>query len=247
MDASATSPVLTRGRYRVRMAEGADDLSRAQALRGRLFLPGTGKTDSDGYDSRCDHVLIEDAADGDLVACFRFLTLPDGRALGDSYSAQYYDLRALAAYPGAMLELGRFCAVPERRDPDVLRAAWAAIVRLGDAAGVRMLFGCSSFAGTDAHPYRDAFALLRRHLAPARWRPGVKAPRVVAFSKDPVADERRAMSVLPPLLRSYLAMGGWVSGHAVVDPEMNTLHVFTGVELGAIPQARLRLLRASAG
>jgi putative hemolysin len=49
---------------------------------------------------------------------------------------------------------------------------------------------------------------------------------------------------MPPLLRTYLMMGGWVSDHAVVDRQMNTLHVFTGLEIGAIPAARKRLLRA---
>ena len=52
---------------------------------------------------------------------------------------------------------------------------------------------------------------------------------------------------MPPLLRSYLAMGGWVSDHAVVDPVLRTMHVFTGVEIGTIPPARQRLLRATAG
>ena len=42
-------------------------------------------------------------------------------------------------------------------------------------------------------------------------------------------------------------MGGWVSDHAVIDARMNTLHVFTGVEIAAIPPARKRLLRAVAG
>jgi L-ornithine Nalpha-acyltransferase len=37
---------------------------------------------------------------------------------------------------------------------------------------------------------------------------------------------------LPPLLRTYLGMGGWVSDHAVVDRELDTLHVFTCVEVG---------------
>jgi putative hemolysin len=51
---------------------------------------------------------------------------------------------------------------------------------------------------------------------------------------------------MPPLLRSYLAMGGWVSDHAVIDREMGTMHVFTGLEVRAIPAARKRLLRALA-
>ena len=50
-----------------------------------------------------------------------------------------------------------------------------------------------------------------------------------------------------PLLRTYLVMGGWVSDHAVVDRDLNTLHVFTGLEIRAIPPARARLLRATAG
>ena len=51
---------------------------------------------------------------------------------------------------------------------------------------------------------------------------------------------------MPPLLRSYLAMGGRVSDHAVIDRQLNTLHVFTGLETAAIPEARKRLLRAVA-
>jgi len=51
---------------------------------------------------------------------------------------------------------------------------------------------------------------------------------------------------MPPLLRTYLLMGGWVSDHAVVDDDLNTLHVFTGLEIKGIPPMRQKLLRASA-
>ena len=54
------------------------------------------------------------------------------------------------------------------------------------------------------------------------------------------------MAGMPPLLRTYLLMGGWVSDHAVVDRDLGTLHVFTGLEIGAIPPARKRLLRGVA-
>jgi putative hemolysin len=52
---------------------------------------------------------------------------------------------------------------------------------------------------------------------------------------------------MPPLLRTYLTMGGWVSDHAVIDRQLNTLHVFTGVEIAAIPPVRKRLMRAVVG
>ncbi len=55
------------------------------------------------------------------------------------------------------------------------------------------------------------------------------------------------MLKMPPLLRSYQLMGGWVSDHAVVDTDLDTLHVFTGLEVRAIPESRARALRLVAG
>ncbi len=173
-----------------------------------------------------------------------------GAGIGASYSAQYYDLSALEGFEGRMVEMGRFCIHPAWHDPDILRVAWGAMTRIVDDEGVEMLFGCSSFHGTDAREYYDAFAVLRdRHLAPKRWLPRVKAPKVFRFAarlrRKP--DRKAAMLKMPPLLKTYLMMGGWVSDHAVVDPEMNTLHVFTGLEISKVPAGRARLLRFLAG
>jgi len=77
----------------------------------------------------------------------------------------------------------------------------------------------------------------------------VKAPKVFRFAQRlrRKPDIKRAMLAMPPLLRTYLMMGGWVSDHAVVDHDLNTLHVFTGVEIAAVPPNRARLLRAVSG
>jgi L-ornithine Nalpha-acyltransferase len=232
------------GRYRVRPAKGADDLARLQELRAVCFGLSQPR-DHDDHDAQSLHLLVEDAATDRLVCCFRLRRFT-GQDLSLSYSAQFYDLERLAEFEGVLLELGRFCVLPERRDPDILRLAWSAIASFVDRHDVRLLFGCSSFAGTLPEPYLDAFALLKaRHLAPHRWQPDVKAPEVYRFAarlrRRP--DLRRAMLTMPPLLRSYLAMGGWVSDHAVIDHGMNTLHVFTGLEVARIPERRKILLR----
>ncbi len=236
---------LKKGRYTARSASGPADLAAAQRLRAFCFGLQT-PLDVDAYDDQCTHVLIEDTASGTLVCCYRLLTLR-GADLPQSYAAQFYELSALQSYEGLMMELGRFCVHPDWRDPDIQRLAWAAMTELVDARGVQLLFGCSSFAGTETAEYLDAFAMLRaRHLAPKRWLPRVKAPDVFRFTARlrHKPDLKKAMLRMPPLLRTYLMMGGWVSDHAVVDRQMNTLHVFTGLEIGAIPAARKRLLRA---
>lgn len=240
---------ISRGRHLLREAQGADDIAAAQALR-HLCFHGTPGRDADRFDTPCRHVLIEDARDGTLVGCFRLMVLGSGADIAHSYSAQFYDLAALARFAAPMVELGRFCIHPDHPDPDILRLAWAGLTRIVDDRKAGLLFGCSSFKGTEPAPYLDAFATLGAgHLAPARWGPGVKAPEVFRFASTlarHAPDPRRAAMVMPPLLRSYLAMGGWVSDHAVVDAAMNTLHVFTGLEINAIPPARVRTLRQTA-
>lgn len=235
------------GRYLVRTADCAGDLHRAQTLRAIAFRGATGGRDADGFDARCRHMLIEDRASGTLVATFRVLPLLSGTDVGFSYAAQHYELSALSSYPDPMLELGRFCLHPDWHDPDILRLAWASIARFVDAEGAKLLFGCTSFKGTDAAVYLDSFAVLRDgHLAPRRWLPQIKAPQVFCFGRQLQvwqADRRRGLIGMPPLLRTYLAMGGWVSDHAVVDADLGTLHVFTGLEIGRIPPARVRALR----
>ena len=220
----------------------------AGALRTLAFR--TTGPDRDRFDRECAHVLVHEVRSGTLVCCFRMLVLEGGAEVGRSYSAQFYGLEALAGFEGRMVEMGRFCIHPDWKDPDILRVAWGAMTAYVDAEGVEMLFGCSSFHGTDAEAYADAFAMLKeRHLAPKRWLPKVKAPKVFRFAQKlrRKPDAKQAMLRMPPLLRTYLLMGGWVSDHAVVDSHMNTLHVFTGLEINAIPPARKRLLRATAG
>lgn len=243
---------LLKARYRARFAESAEDLRRAQELRFRTFRggaagPGASGLDADAFDPVCRHVLVEEPRTGRLVCTFRFLPLEGGSEIGRSYSAQYYDLGALGSFEGRMVELGRFCVDPAYRDPDIVRVAWAAMTRYVDENGVELLFGCSSFHGTEAEQYHDAFALLaERHIAPKRWLPRVKAPRIFDFARKlrlRKPDLKLAMKRMPPLLRSYLVMGGWVSDHAVIDNDLNTLHVFTGVEIRSVPKTRLRLLR----
>jgi L-ornithine Nalpha-acyltransferase len=249
-------PILQNGRYEVRLAANAADLVLAMRLRHLVFRAAHARqspdmADCDAFDAQCRHILVLDRASGTLVCCFRLLILPDGTAIRQSYAAQFYDLRGLSRYGRPMLEMGRFCVHPEWRDPDILRLAWAALALIVDETGAGMLFGCSSFQGTDAARHADAFAMLNdSHLAPKRWLPRVKAPRVFRFSAKLASDPThrlRALKGMPPLLRSYLGMGGWVSDHAVVDRDLNTMHVFTGLEISLIPPARANALRAVAG
>ncbi len=250
--------IFRAGKFRARTAETVDDIRACQHLRYLTFIEQRGvaekinaeRMDIDEFDSACTHLMVEEAKTGQLVCCFRMLPLANGTEIWRSYAAKYYELSKLEEYPGKMVEMGRFCIHPAWKDANILRVAWAAMTRFVDDEKVELLFGCSSFYGVDADAYADAFALLKeRHIAPTRWLPRVKAPRVFPFKKRLLLRKpnlKLAMQKMPPLLRTYLVMGGWVSDHAVIDNELNTLHVFTGVEINRVPKSRARLLRGMA-
>lgn len=226
---------LSAGRLIARIASSPEDITRAQGLR-HLCFHGVPGLDADAFDPICQHVLLE--TEGQLLGCYRLLVLDSGAGLPRSYSAQRYDLSRMFTYAAPMLELGRFCLAPGRPDPDLMRLAWAMLARQVDASGAGMLFGCTSFPGCDPQRHAGGLALLARHPAPSHLAPGRLAPEVVAL-----AGHAGDHTQLPALLRSYLALGGWVSDHAVIDRAMDTLHVFTAVEIAAIPPVRARALR----
>ena len=228
-------------RYDVRLAQGPTDRVACESLRHQCFFGGPGR-DHDPFDAQCYHLMVSDMQG--LVATCRILPLRSGREIGQSYAAARYDLSRLAGYPHPMMELGRFCVSPRAKDGDVMRMVWGALAQIVDQNHIGMLFGCLSFAGVDPVPYAAGFALLaERYLAAPALRPEMNAPEVVPLARGSTVG---GVGQLPPLLRTYLSMGGWVSDHAVIDRELATLHVFTGVEIANIPPRRAAALRAVA-
>lgn len=231
---------------RARLAEGAEDMARVIALR-RSGFAGAG---TDAFDARADHLMIE--REGGLLATARVLRLSAG-ALADGYSAQFYDLRALAAQGGAAVEIGRLCLAPDLRGGpaawEALRLTFAALTRIAEDGNAAMLIGCASFPGGDWRQHRAALAwLAAHHLGPAGLRPGAGVADPVDYPAlaGGCPEARAGQAGLPPLLRFYLGLGGWVSDHAVRDRQLDTLHVFTCVETAKIPKARKKTLRALA-
>ncbi len=235
-----------KGRLVARLAHGGGDMARIMDFRRAAFPRRSGQ-EEDAQDALSAHVMVE--GDGGLLAYFRVMLFGWGAGLEQGYAARFYDVGPLSGYARPIAEMGRFCLAPGGVHPDVLRLAWGAMTRVVDEGQAGLMVGCVSFRGADWTVHRAGLALLAEgYLGPPEHRPGRKAVEVVDFPAlaGPVADRRASVTGLPPLLRTYLGMGGWVSDHAVVDRELDTLHVFTCVEVDRVPAARAASLRAVA-
>jgi len=233
---------IVSGPLQVRLAESAADVDAAQALRYRIFyeimgahpLPGMAqrRRDSDGYDQICDHLLVFDHSRGSgaeaVVGTYRLIRRDAAAQLGAFYSAAEYDIAPLLAYPGEILELGRSCVDAGYRARSVMQLLWGGISAYVSHYDIALMFGCASLPGTDP----DALAaplscLYYHHLAPPALRARALPERFVDMRRlDPAAlDPTRTLAALPPLIKGYLRLGGFVGDGAVIDEQFNTTDV----------------------
>jgi putative hemolysin len=122
--------------YRLRLADGAQDLRAAQMLRFLVFnvemhegLAQSFATclDADDFDAVCDHLLVEDARTGAVVGTYRLQTGPRAGAHLGYYGAREFDFSPFDTYRANMLELGRACIHRDHRSFAVLSLLWRGI------------------------------------------------------------------------------------------------------------------------
>ena len=90
------------------------------------------------------------------------------------------------------------------------------------------MFGCASFPGTDPVVMQAQLSYLHHyHLAPQPLRPRALAHHYVPMGILPLAgfDAQAALSELPPLIKGYLRVGGFIGDGAVIDHQFNTTDV----------------------
>ncbi|HEX9810271.1 MAG TPA: GNAT family N-acyltransferase [Alphaproteobacteria bacterium] len=247
MDATTNLDVLTAGlrtgSLEVRLARSEAEILASQRLRYRVFYremaarPSAEMArldrDFDRFDPHCDHLLVFDHSRGDdpelsVVGTYRLIRRPVAARLGGFYTASEFDISKVLALPGEVLELGRSCVDRAHRTRPTMQLLWRGIAVYVFHYRIELMFGCASLAGTDVDAVAGPLSYLHHaHLAPDAFRPRALAARYVDMNRLPAdaVDPRRALAALPPLIKGYLRLGGFVGDGAVIDEQFNTIDV----------------------
>jgi L-ornithine Nalpha-acyltransferase len=239
-DATSSVVDVRSGSLQVRLAETVADIDAAQALRYRVFYEEMGarpseaamraRRDVDSFDGICDHLLVVDHArgDGEVVGTYRLIRRPAAAQHGGFYSAAEYDISEIIAYPGEILELGRSCVKTSARNGPTMQLLWRGIAAYVFHHEIALMFGCASLPGTDPITLALPLSYLRHHhLAPPGLRPRALSTRYVEMGRLDLGavDSARALAELPPLVKGYLRLGGFIGDGAVIDHQFNTTDV----------------------
>ena len=238
---------LRAGQLGVRIAANGADLDAAQALRYRVFYEEMGavpdaatrasRRDIDVYDPTADHLLVIDHAIGPgpegVVGTYRLVQREAAERIGRFYTASEYDIGPLMSFPGRVLELGRSCVDRHYRGRAAMQLLWRGIAAYVFHHRIDLMFGCASLPGTEPDRIGPELTYLYlNHLAPPALRPRALAHRHIEMRRiDPeTLDQRRVMSSLPPLVKGYLRLGGFIGDGAVIDEQFNTTDVVVVVK-----------------
>ncbi len=246
-------PDLRAGNLAIRLARTRADLDAVQALRYRVFYDemtarpspemSARRRDFDRFDDVCDHLVVSDLSRGPaleaVVGTYRLLRGQVGRQYGSFYTADEYEIDCLTRYPEEILELGRSCVDSEYRTLPTMQLLWRGIAAYAFHYEIGLMFGCASLPGTD--PGRLAVPLsylYHFHLAPPAIRPRAVASRWVDMDLLAPANvnPREAVLALPPLIKGYLRLGGFVGDGAVVDRQFNTTDVCVVVKTDLVTE-----------
>lgn len=230
------------GSLQVRLADSNQEFEAAQALRYRVFYDerqavpteemAAVKRDFDAFDACCDHLLVIDHNRGGLpdavVGTYRVMRRAGAAQCGQFYTASEYDISPLLDNHGEVLELGRSCVDVDYRNRATTNLLWKGISQYVQHYGIELMFGCASMLGTDPTTMALPLSYLyHNHLAPPELRVRALPALYVDMNTLPAEaiDARQALAALPPLLKGYLRLGGFVGDGAVVDPQFNTTDV----------------------
>lgn len=229
--------------FRLRLAVRKEDRLAAERLRYRVFVEELGgdgplvdhqgRFERDEFDPVYDHLVLIDrrrdaGALDHVVGVYRLMTGDNAEKYGRFYSEGEYDLTVLKSSGRRLLELGRSCVHPEYRSGLALRQLWSGLADYVLEREIEVLFGVASLHGTDVDALAPALSLLyHRHLAPPELR--VRAVEAAYQPMDLIPedgiDRVAAMREVPPLIKSYLRLGGFVGDGAFVDHAFNTTDV----------------------
>ena len=248
---------LRSGDLGVRLATCQAEIDAVQGLRYRVFYREMGaradaetdrsERDKDLYDTVADHLLVVNHSLGEgpesVVGTYRLIQREAAYRLGHFYSADEYDIAPIEAIPGRILELGRSCVDNGYRNRSVMQLLWRGIAAYVFMHQIELMFGCASLPGTDPDALAPELAYLYyHHLAPPAIRPRALPHRYIEMrrlERDEI-DTRAALNRLPPLIKGYLRLGGFVGDGAVIDSQFNTTDVAVVVQTDLVTDKYLK-------
>lgn len=236
----------TLGHYQVKTANTADELKSVFKLRYDVFYREfanitdselSSPLDIEAYDSFCDHLIVKDLRNDEVVACYRLLSSENKPLKENFYSESEFVIDEFINNGHRKLELGRACVNKKYRRGTVVLLLWRGLIEYARLSHSRYLFGCSSIS-------HDQFSFIPEILNEISlqdkfiqtWSVGVRENYQVDVTKLETKSDT-ALKAHTSLMQIYLNAGAEVGRNFAYDRAFNCIDLFTVLDLKVLPVA----------
>ncbi len=225
----------------IKLAETSEEKRAAQRLRYRVFVQELGASTSDmsdqlgveydAYDTYSDHLILQDKTlpvHDNVVGVYRLLRGDIAMDGPGFYSAGEFQLDKITDCGRKSVELGRSCVDARYRNGVAMHLLWNGLAEYVTRYKIEILFGVASFHGTDPAVIAHALSFLHHnYLASDELCATAYGENAIAMDiiSPKETDRTTALMQIPPLIKSYLRLGGTVGAGAFVDYGFNTIDV----------------------
>lgn len=221
----------------ISFARNPNEIAEAQRLRYKVFAEEMGANiqsanglDQDGFDAFCDHLLIRESVNHQVVGTYRILNPTMANEAGGYYSAGEFDISRLQHLFPCMVEVGRACVHRDYRSGGTITMLWAGLAKYMQMNRYEYMIGCASVPMADGgHMAASLYNNLQeKYLSPPEYRAFPHCPLPMeALQKDLAVD-------CPPLIKGYLRLGAYICGEPAWDPDFNSADMLVMLPLSRI-------------
>lgn len=234
-----TSPLRqkpSQNQFRFEWVDNLKELQQVQRFRAAQFSHQFGLSFEDGldqdlYDFGCEHAVLREKWTGEIVAYTR-LKLFQGYEIGQSYSAQEFEIIPHLSHLPNVLEIGRTCVHPQFRSGKALSMLWLNLApKVLWSMRAKYLMGCVSIHLEDN--------LARAYYTHRQLQQLADHQSIDIRSKHAFEPERPEYSFpqdekMPKLFQTYLGMQSRLSKQAFYDEDFKCLDYFVFLEVNKI-------------
>ncbi|MBK5646336.1 GNAT family N-acetyltransferase [Acinetobacter proteolyticus] len=225
-----------QNQFRFEWVDNLKELQEVQRFRATQFSHQFGMRFEDGldqdlYDFGCEHAVLREKWTGEIVAYTR-LKLFQGYEIGQSYSAQEFEIVPHLSHLPSVLEIGRTCVHPKFRSGKALSMLWLNLTpKVLWSMRAKYLMGCVSIHLEDNlarayYTHRQIQQLGDHQTIDIRSKRSFEPERPdYSFPQD----ER-----MPKLFQTYLGMQSRLSKQAFYDEDFKCLDYFVFLEVNKI-------------
>ncbi len=225
----------------VKVATRSWEIEQAMRLRYQVFVEeeknmqmlNESGLEQDRYDMYCDHLIVTDLEQQQIVGTYRLL--PGLRALAGIgfYSETEFDLRSFQEHKPHTLELGRSCIAPAYRSGKAIHLLWEGIAKYIAEHHYSYLIGCASVHVSSLEDLNAIYSMLRfKQVITDRY--GIQpleSHRISGLQQIPSElNEKEIFRKLPPLMKGYQYLGAQIGGDPAYDNCFETVDFFIVLE-----------------